>query len=473
MTIRLGYRFLLNGLQNGLQNNLDWMQKSTSQDFGTETIGKLLIKQAVPASIGILVMSLNILVDTIFVGHWIGSQAIAAINVVLPVSFFIAALGMSIGIGGSSIISRALGAKEVPKAFKTFGNQITMTLLLTVVLVFFGLYYIDGIIPTFGGKGTIFEPAKIYYRIVLYGVPFLALSMMGNTVIRAEGKPKFAMYAMMIPSVSNLVLDVLLINVMDLGMMGAAWATTGSYVLCFSFILWFFLSKNSEMKISWPHFKLQKTIVSEISNLGSVTLSRQAIVSITYLLMNTILYDFGGETSVTSYAIVSRMLMFALFPIFGITQGFVPIAGYNYGAHNYERVKKTIRIAITYSMALAFLIFVLLIGFPELITRMFTTDPLVIEKTPVAMRWVFAATPIIAIQLIGSAYFQAVGKAVPALLLTLSRQGFFFIPLIFILPLWYGELGVWMAFPASDVLSTLVTAFILYREVKTKLISKS
>ncbi len=473
MTIRLGYRFLLNGLQNGLQNNLDWMQKSTSQDFGTETIGKLLIKQAVPASIGILVMSLNILVDTIFVGHWIGSQAIAAINVVLPVSFFIAALGMSIGIGGSSIISRALGAKEVPKAFKTFGNQITMTLLLTVVLVFFGLYYIDGIIPTFGGKGTIFEPAKIYYRIVLYGVPFLALSMMGNTVIRAEGKPKFAMYAMMIPSVSNLVLDVLLINVMDLGMMGAAWATTGSYVLCFSFILWFFLSKNSEMKISWPHFKLQKTIVSEISNLGSVTLSRQAIVSITYLLMNTILYDFGGETSVTSYAIVSRMLMFALFPIFGITQGFVPIAGYNYGAHNYERVKKTIRIAITYSMALAFLIFVLLIGFPELITRMFTTDPLVIKKTPVAMRWVFAATPIIAIQLIGSAYFQAVGKAVPALLLTLSRQGFFFIPLIFILPLWYGELGVWMAFPASDVLSTLVTAFILYREVKTKLISKS
>lgn len=449
------------------------MTTSTSHDFGTETIGKLLIKQAVPASIGILVMSLNILVDTIFVGHWIGSQAIAAINVVLPVSFFIAALGMSIGIGGSSIISRALGSKEVPKALKTFGNQITMTLLLTVVLVFFGLYYIDGIIPAFGGKGTIFEPAKIYYRIVLYGVPFLALSMMGNTVIRAEGKPKFAMYAMMIPSVSNLVLDVLFINVMDLGMMGAAWATTGSYVLCFVFIFWFFISKHSEMKITWPHFKLQKSIVSEISNLGLVTLSRQAIVSVTYLLMNNILFDLGGETSVTAYAIVSRMLMFALFPIYGITQGFVPIAGYNYGAHNYDRVKQTIRIAIIYAMVMASLIFVLLIGFPELITRMFTTDPLVIEKTPTAMRWVFAATPIIAIQLIGSAYFQAVGKAVPALLLTLSRQGFFFIPLIFILPLWYGELGVWMAFPVSDVLSTVLTAYILYREVSKKLISKT
>ena len=449
------------------------MNPSTSNNFGTESIGKLLIKQAVPASIGILVMSLNILVDTIFVGHWIGSQAIAAINVVLPVSFFIAALGMSIGIGGSSIISRALGAKQVPKALKTFGNQITMTIILTFTLVFFGLYYIETIIPAFGGKGTIFEPAKIYYRIVLYGVPFLALSMMGNTVIRAEGKPKFAMYAMMIPSITNLLLDVLLINVMDLGMMGAAWATTGSYILCFVFILWFFISNNSEMKISLPHFKLQKSIVAEISNLGSVTLSRQAIVSVTYLLMNNILFDFGGETSVTSYAIVSRMLMFALFPIFGITQGFVPIAGYNYGAKNYDRVKQTIRIAIIYAMVMASIVFILLISFPELITRMFTTDVMVIKKTPTAMRWVFAATPIIAVQLIGSAYFQAVGKAIPALLLTLSRQGFFFIPLIFILPLWYGELGVWMAFPVSDVLSTLLTAYVLYRETSVKLISKT
>lgn len=449
------------------------MNPSTSNNFGTESIGKLLIKQAVPASIGILVMSLNILVDTIFVGHWIGSQAIAAINVVLPVSFFIAALGMSIGIGGASIISRALGAKQAPKALKTFGNQITMTIILTFTLVFFGLYYIEAIIPAFGGKGTIFEPAKIYYRIVLYGVPFLALSMMGNTVIRAEGKPKFAMYAMMIPSITNLLLDVLLINVMDLGMMGAAWATTGSYILCFVFILWFFMSNNSEMKISLPHFKLQKSIVAEISNLGSVTLSRQAVVSVTYLLMNNILFDFGGETSVTSYAIVSRMLMFALFPVFGITQGFVPIAGYNYGAKNYDRVKQTIRIAIIYAMVMASIVFILLISFPELITRMFTTDVMVIKKTPTAMRWVFAATPIIAVQLIGSAYFQAVGKAIPALLLTLSRQGFFFIPLIFILPLWYGELGVWMAFPVSDVLSTLLTAYVLYRETSVKLISKS
>lgn len=445
------------------------MAKVSSQELGKQPINKLLIKQAVPASIGILVMSLNILIDTIFVGNWIGSIAIAAINVVLPVSFFIAALGMAIGIGGSSIISRALGGSNYEKALKTFGNQLTLTLVLTVSMAVLGLIFTDSIILSFGGKGAIFEPAKIYYTIVLYGVPFLGLCMMGNTVIRAEGKPKFAMYAMMIPSVTNLLLDYVLINLLDFGMEGAAWATTISYVICLLYILWFFLSKNSELKIKLHHFGLNLHIVKEIGSLGFVTLSRQAIVSITYLFMNNILYNLGGEISVTAYAIVGRMLMFAMFPVLGITQGFLPIAGFNYGAHNYARVRETINTAIKYATVLATLVFVVLMIFPEPITKMFTSDVDVIKQTPNDMRWVFAATPIIAVQLIGAAYFQAVGKAIPALLLTMSRQGFFFIPLILILPKFYGEIGVWISFPISDVLATIVTAYFLSREVALKL----
>ena len=445
------------------------MSESKTTALGTHSIGRLLIKQAVPASIGILVMSLNVLVDTIFVGQWIGSVAIAAINVVLPVSFFVAALGMSIGIGGSSILSRALGQKNQEKALQTFGNQITLTFVLIVSLVVFCLYYTDGIVSAFGGRGLIFEPAKIYYTVLLWGVLFLGFSMMGNNVIRAEGQPKFAMWAMLIPSVSNLVLDVVFIKFLNMGMFGAALATTVSYILCFVYILWFFLSKNSALKINWTHFRLKLPIVKEISSLGFVTLSRQAIVSVTYLLMNTILFDLGGEDSVTAYAIVGRMLMFALFPIFGITQGFLPIAGYNYGALHYERVKETIYTALKYASILATLIFVLLMTFPEAITRMFTDNEAVLEQTPSAMRWVFAATPIIAIQLIGAAYFQAVGKATPALLLTLSRQGFFFIPLVLILPLCLGTTGVWVAFPISDVLSTLLTGWFLNREIKRRL----
>ncbi len=445
------------------------MQSSISSNLGTVSISKLLIKQAVPASIGILVMSLNILVDTIFVGQWIGSTAIAAINVVLPVSFFIAALGMSIGVGGSSIISRALGAENKEKALKTFGNQVSLTFLFTVTFAAFGLYFVDQLIPAFGGKGAIFDPAKIYYEIILYGVPVLGFVMMGNSVIRAEGKPKFAMYAMLIPSVGNLVLDYIFIGVLDMGMSGAAWATTGSYIVSFLFILWYFLSNNSELKINLSHFWLHKKIVSEIGALGFVTLTRQAVVSVTYLLVNNALFNLGGETSVTAYAIVGRMSMFALFPIYGITQGFIPIAGYNFGSAQFDRVKEVIYTAIKYATILGTLVFIALMVFPEVITRWFTTDLEVINITPNNMRWVFAAVPILSLQLIGAAYFQAVGKALPALILTLTRQAIFFIPLMYILPIYFGEFGIWIAFPISDILSTIVTAFFLRREIRLKL----
>ncbi|MEK6152705.1 MATE family efflux transporter [Flavobacteriaceae bacterium 3-367] len=457
------------------------MAKVSAEQLGSEPIGKLLIKQAVPASIGILVMSLNVLVDSIFVGNWIGSIAIAAINVVLPVSFFIAALGMAIGIGGSSIISRALGAENKGKALKTFGNQITLTLLVTISMVVLGLYYVNTLIPAFGGKGAIFDPAKIYYTIVLYGIPFLALCMMGNTVIRAEGKPRFAMTAMIIPSVGNLLLDYVFIYIMDWGMQGAAWATTGSYILCFGYIFWFFLSQNSELKISLADFGLHMPILREIGSLGFVTLARQAVTSITYLLLNNILFNLGGEAMVAVYAIIGRMLMFALFPVFGVTQGFLPIAGFNYGAQKFARVKQSIYTAIKYAAFVATLVFIGLMVFPAEIASLFldsgpdlppeelAVNTFVLEHTPAAMRWVFAATPIIALQLIGAAYFQAVGKAVPALLLTLTRQGFFFIPLVIILPNFMGELGVWSSFAIADVLATLVTGYFLHREIKRNL----
>ncbi|WP_026913577.1 MATE family efflux transporter [Christiangramia portivictoriae] len=442
------------------------MAVRNSKALGDKPIGKLLIQQALPASVGILVMSLNILVDTIFVGNWIGPIAIAAINVVLPVSFFIAALGMAIGIGGSSIISRALGANDDSKALRTFGNQITLTLLLSIGLVIPGLIFVDELIPAFGGMGEIFDPAKIYYIIVLCGVPMLALAMMGNNVIRAEGKPRFAMIAMIIPSVANLILDYILINKLNMGMEGAALATTASYFFCMAYIIWFFLSKNSELKISFSHFNMDFPILKEISALGVVTLARQAVVSVTYLLMNNILFDLGGEESITVYAIIARMLMFALFPVLGVTQGFLPIAGFNYGAENFSRVRKSVNTAILYSFLMGLLIFAGIMIFAPDIVAIFTTEPSILEQTPSAMRWVFAAIPIVTVQLIGAAYFQAIGKAMPAFLLTLSRQGFIFIPLILFLPKYYGELGVWISFPIADVLSTIITAYFLNREIR-------
>ena len=442
------------------------MSGSSSSSLGTRAIPKLLIQQALPASVGILVMSLNILIDTLFVGQWIGAYAIAAINIVLPVSFFIAALGMSIGIGGSSIISRALGDKNKALATKTFGNQLALTLTVTLLFSSLGLFFSDQIIPVFGGKDTLFDIAKIYYVIVLYGVPVLGFCMMSNTVIRAEGKPKNAMYAMLLPSISNLLLDYVFIKVLDLGMYGAAWATTLSYGVCAGYILYFFSSKKSELNLVLSDFKLDAKIVKEIGALGFVTLSRQAMVSITVLLVNNILYQLGGASILAVYAIISRMLMFATFPILGITQGFLPIAGYNFGAKLYDRVRQVIWVSLKYATLLATLVFLLIFYFADAVPYLFTKEFKVANATPSALRWVFAALPIVGIQLIGAAFFQAIGKAIPALLLTLTRQGFFFIPLLFLFSSQWGIIGVWMSFPASEVLATLVTAYFLRQEIK-------
>jgi putative MATE family efflux protein len=443
------------------------MEDNASGRLGIDPIIKLLVRQGVPASVGILVMSLNILIDTVFVGQWIGPNAIAAINVVLPVSFFIAALGMAIGIGGGSIISRALGNKNTFKANKTFGNQITLTFIITVSFVFFGLFFLETLIPAFGGRGDLYKLAKIYYEIVLYGVPVLGFCMMGNNTMRAEGKPQYAMYAMMIPSITNLFLDYLLIFYFDFGMYGAAWATTISYVVTAIYILYYFRSNKSEFNLKINDFYLSTSLVKEISSLGSVTLARQATVSIVVLLVNNILFISEGEITVAVYAIISRMLMFALFPVIGITQGFIPIAAFNYGANQYDRVYEAVVKAITVSTILASIVFGLIFIFSEDIIKIFTNDKQILSETPQALRWVFAATPIIGIQFIGAAYFQAIGKAIPALLLTLTRQGFFFIPLLFILSNKMGVFGVWIAFPIAELISTIVTAYFLFKNLKS------
>lgn len=441
----------------------------SAEELGTQSIKKLLVKQAVPASVGILFLSLNILIDTIFVGQWIGSLAIAAITVVLPITFLISSLGMAIGVGGGSVLSRALGAKNKEKAELVFGNQIMMTLLLSLFFVLVCVFFKEQILLLFGAKGSIMKMAAEFFAPLIFSVPFLALCMMGNNIIRAEGKAKFAMVAMIIPAFVNISLDIVFIKILNLGMFGAAMATTISYIMCFLFVLWFFLFR-SELRLKKHHFKFHFPVVKEITGLSFVTFARQSVVSLLAIIVNHTLYSYGGEHSIAVYGIVSRMLMFALFPILGITQGFIPIAGYNYGANNYKRVNESIVVSIQYAALLATVIYLFILFFASEIVTVFTNDIQVNADTTVALRWVFAASPVIAIQLIGAAYFQAAGMARRALLLTLSKQGFFLIPLVIILPNFFGIFGVWVAFPIADICSTILTAYFLKKEMNTKLI---
>lgn len=440
-----------------------------ANDLGTQKISKLLVKQAVPATIGILVMSLNMIVDTIFVGQWIGVLAIAAITVVLPIAFLISSIGMGIGIGGSSIISRALGANNSEKAFLTFGNQIALTTILSLLFVVLGTVYSEPILHLFGAKGNILPIATTYFSVIIYGVPFLAFAMMGNPNIRAEGKPKFAMYAMMIPAVLNILLDILFIKIFNWGMWGAGLATSISFASCGLYILFFFLSSKSELKIIPKNFKLDLKIVTEITKLGGVTIVRQGAISLLMIVLNYSLFTYGGEISIAIFGIINRVMMFAYSPIMGVSQGFLPVAGYNIGAENNERVKETIKKSIYFGTLLGTLIFVILLLFKEQVIWIFTNDAILLERTPTAMLIVFMATPIVTLQLIGAAYFQAAGKAFPALVLTLLKQGIFLVPLAYFLPIYYGVAGVWWSFPIADVLSTIITLVVLKIEVSKNL----
>ncbi|MGG8496751.1 MATE family efflux transporter [Tenacibaculum sp. TC6] len=437
--------------------------------FESDSISSLLLKQAIPASIGILVMSLNMIVDTIFVGRWIDVLAIAAITVVMPIAFFISSIGMGIGIGGSSIISRNLGKQNFTKAFNVFGNQISLTISLSLLFILLGSYFHLPILEIFGAKGSIIAPATEYFLVIIWGVPFLAFAMMGNPVIRAVGKPNYAMFTLILPAIANIVLDIVFIKFLGLGMFGAGLATSISYAVSGLFVIWFFLSEKNELKIIPKYFIINFSIVREIIALGGITIIRQGTISILMIILNHSLFYYGGEISISIYGIINRIMMFALFPVLGVTQGFLPIAGYNYGANNSKRVKETIKTSILFGTGIATVIFIVIMLFPSQLVRIFTNDQELLNLTPNALIITFLATPVITTQLIGSAYFQAAGKALPALLLTLLKQGFFLIPLVYFLPKFYGINGVWISFPIADILSTLVTYLYLKKEVNRHL----
>jgi putative MATE family efflux protein len=441
--------------------------KKKSNELGTETIDKLIAQQGIPAGVGFLVMSIYMIVDTIFVGHWVGPMGIAAITVVLPITFLIASIGMSIGIGGASIISRALGADDNEHAQKVFGNQITLNMSIATFFVIMGFLFKENLLLLFGAQGDIMPFAKAYFNVILLGIPFLSWAMMSNHIIRAQGFPKIAMNVMLLPAILNLILDPIFIYGFDWGLEGAAFATILSYLVSASYTLWFFVKGESELKISRKNLILHWVIVSEIAALGVVSLARQGVISILSIILNNSLYTYGSEIYVSVYGIINRVMMFAMFPITGITQGFLPIPSYNYGAENYDRVKETIRKSIAYGSLIAVIIYVCILFFQIPIVKLFSSNETILAITPEAMSIVFMAMPFILIQLIGSSYYQAIGKARPALLLTLTKQGFFLIPLVYILPKFWGIYGIWYAFPIADILSTLVTAIFLWKAYRS------
>jgi putative MATE family efflux protein len=454
--------------------------KKTSDKLGTEKMSKLLLQQSLPASIGFLVMSFYQMVDVFFVSRYAeGEIAIAAITVVLPITFLISSFGMAIGVGGSSVLARALGERNTTKAQKTFGNQIKLTVGFVLFFVLIGYIFQEHLLRVFGANDEIIPFAKKYFNILLLGLPFLGWAMMTNNVIRAEGKPKVAMLTMIIPAVSNIILDYLLIYQFNMGITGAAIATSSGYILSGLYTLWFFVSGRSELKLIPDDLKLDFGLVKEITSIGSITLVRQSMFSILAIVLYSQLNKWGliayentlgqsgGSHAIAIYGLIRGFTLFVAFPIIGIMQGLMPIVSYNYGAKNWQRVRQSVWLAIKWTTSISIILLTIITVFPQELIEIFTEDKDLLNHTPRVLRLIFLSLPLMGIGFIGGGFFQAIGKPIPALVLTLARQGLFMIPLMYILSYFLGLDGVWFSMPLGEILAGIWAGIWLYTRVRS------
>ncbi len=442
--------------------------KQLTARLGEERISKLLINLSVPATIGMMVNALYNLVDTIFVGRGVGALAIGGLTIAFPIQMVIMAFAQMIGIGAASAISRSLGAKDIERADYVAGNSFLLIVILSSIIAAIGLIFTEPMLRFFGSTDTILPYAKDYITIILWGSIFFSFAMSSNNLIRAEGNAKVAMATMLIGAILNIILDPIFIFVFKMGVKGAALATVISKFVSFIYVLTYLYSGKSSLKVKLHHLKPKLRIMIEILTVGFASFARHVAGSVVAIVVNNSLRIFGGDMALIIIGILHRVIMFVFMPLFGVVQGMQPIVGFNYGAKKLDRVKETLKLSLITTTAIATFGWLIIELFPFAIISIFTREPEIIEKGTTIMRIVISVIPLIGIQIVGATLFQALGKAVPSLILALLRQVLLFIPLIIILPrvLGLGLLGIWIAYPAADILSVVLTVIFLRNELK-------
>lgn len=438
-----------------------------SKLLGEENVGKLLLKFSIPAITGMLVNALYNIVDRIFVGNGVGALAISGIVIAFPIMNIIMAFGMLVGNGTSSLISIRLGQKRKEDAEQILGNAFVLTIILAVLLSIFGLVFLDQILVKFGARGEVLEYAREYTRIVLIGVIFQNLAFSMNHSIRASGSPKIAMFSMLIGAILNTILDPIFIYVFHMGVAGAAIATVISQTVSSAWVVSFFLREKGTLRLYVKNMKLKKHVVLSIFSIGVSPFSMQLAASVITIILNSSLLRFGGDIAVAAMGVINSITMLILMPMFGINQGAQPIIGFNYGAKKYDRVKHTLKLAILFATSISTLGFIMVELFPSFLISLFgKNNAQLIDIGSHGIRIFLSMLPIVALQIVSANYFQAVGKPNHSMFLSLSRQVIILMPLLFILPPIFKLNGVWLAGPASDVISSIIAAIFLYREMK-------
>ncbi|MBS3681858.1 MATE family efflux transporter [Ornithinibacillus massiliensis] len=444
--------------------------KKQTELLGTQKITTLLRNLSIPAMIGMFVMTLYNVVDTIFISYGVGIDAVAGTTVAFPLMMIVMAISAALGVGGASVISRRLGEQRGNEANLVFGNIISMIIIVSVAGLLIAFFSLEPLLVLFGATPSTLGYAMDYMFPIMFGTFFFSFGFATNNIVRSEGNARFAMMTMIVPAVINIALDPIFIFVMDMEVQGAAIATVISQASVTLMIFNYFRKGKSSLSLSMKDLALKWAILKEVMAIGMPAFVQQAAGSIMMIAINSMLIQFGSEFYVGIYGLIQRILMFTIIPIMGVMQGMMPIVGYNYGAKHYERMRETIWITMKIVTACATLIMLLLVIIPSPFLRIFTADPEVIKEGSKAMRILFIAFFVVGVQVVAGGLYQALGKPKQALILSLSRQILMLIPLVLILPHYFGVIGVWLAFPISDVLSFIITAILLYRDRNTMLV---
>ena len=440
--------------------------KQAALELGTKPVGRLLLQYALPAIVAMVASSLYNMVDSIFIGQGVGALAISGLAITFPFMNLSAAFGAAIGVGSSAFLSVKLGQRDYDIANKILGNCVMLNIIIGIAFGGVGLLFLEPILRFFGASDATLPYAREYMVIILIGNAVTHLYLGLNAVMRAAGKPRVAMYITIFTVVINAILDPLFIYTLRLGIRGAAYATILSQLMALVWQWKLFGNRKEFLHFDYGKFRVEMPIVRNIISIGISPFSMNACACLVVIFINNSLMKYGGDMAVGAYGIANRVAFIFVMVTMGVCQGMQPIAGYNYGAQNYNRMLEVLRLAVIAGTLVCAVGFVIAIFFPEPCVRLFTTDVELIEKSVVAMRYIMALFVIIGAQMVITNFFQSIGKAKVSIFLSLSRQLIFLVPAIAILPPLMGLDGVWLAMPLSDGVAAVMAYAMLWIYVR-------
>lgn len=441
------------------------------EELTSRPVGRLLWEYSLPAVVGMLVMALYNVADRIFIGQCVGPDAIAGLAITFPVMNLAAAVGVLIGVGSSARISIVLGAGRKDEAELLLGNAWTLTIVNGLVYIALFAIFMDKLLMAFGASATTLPYARSYMMVLLPGMILTNIAFSFNNVMRASGYPRRAMMTMIIGAVVNVVLDPLFIIVFDWGIAGAAIATDIAMAVSAIFVMAHFGRKNVTLPMRRGTFRLKRSIVWAIISIGAAPAVVNAAGCIVNALANRALVFYGTDRDIAAAGVMVTFTSILVTVVLGLCQGMQPIVGYNYGAGRLDRLRRTYWLAVAAATVVTGLGAFYGLLFPASIGRLFSADPELIQCTVRALSTCLVVFPFVGFQIISTAFFQSIGNVTESIIVSLLRQVIFMIPLLIFMPRFFGLDGVWMSFPISDAVATIITAILIVWQFR-KLASK-